>query len=283
MLPSLLLSLGVLIGAPGFAKAPFKAESPRDLIEKARQLLLQKERVPAISLLATAAQRETKNGNTSGAKTLVGALEEISTAFILDKAQQSYELGLSLIETDPAQALEKFEEAGRMESRNFAVEVAIVRMNIVMGVCSDAAMKARALIALNPYATDAHLVLAQASACLGDLPELRKAIAAAPVDEAAMYWDLLKAQEAYFGPGADTAREKIKQVLKNDVQFPEAYYWQWKIEAKQKTEAKTAAEKYLTLCKNPAKGIYRKYLREPMTCRRIVELETFMKKMETEP
>lgn len=279
----MLLSLLLILGVQGFAKAPFKAESPRDLIEKARQLLLQKERVPAISLLATAAQRETKNGNTAGAKALVGALEEISSIFILDKAQQSYELGLSLIETDPVQALEKFEDAARMETRNFAVEVAIIRMNIVQGVCSDAATKARTLIALNPYAIDAHLVLAQAVACLGDLPELRKTIAAAPTDEGTMYWDLLRAQEAFFGPGADPAREKLKLVSKADAQFPEAYYWQWKTETKQKADGRAAAEKYLSLCKNPAKGIYRKYLREPMTCRRITEVETYIKKLETEP
>lgn len=277
------LSFLLLLGFQGFAKAPFKSESPRDLIEKARQLLLQKERVPAISLLATAAQRESKNGNAAGAKALTGALDEISSVFILDKAQQSYELGLSLVETDPAQALEKFEDAARMEARNFAVEVAIVRMNIVLGVCSEAATKARTLIALNPFAVDAHLALAQSVACLGDLPELRKVIAAAPPDEGSSYWELLKVQEAFFGSGGETMREKLKQLQRADPQFPEVYYWHWKTETKLKGEARTAADKYLSLCKNPAKGIFRKYLREPMTCRRMADVETYLKKLETEP
>src|SRR5262245_48222069 len=101
-------------------------DNHKEVIEKARQLLLQKERVPEITLLVEELKKGARQ-NSSGVKQLTAALAEISSTFIFDKTQQSYELGLSLLEAEPAQALAKFEDGVRLEPNNFTIELAAVR------------------------------------------------------------------------------------------------------------------------------------------------------------
>jgi|GEM_PF-3470535 len=265
-------------------------ESEKELIEKARQLLLQKERVSAIAFLTASAQRENKLGNSVKAKSLIQALDEVANTFITDKAQQSYELGLSLLEQDPEQALSKLEDAARVEPKNFVVELQVVRTHIILGQCSEAAIKARALIGLNPFSADAHLVLAQSVLCLNDLAEFKRVrLAAVPIPtENKIYWELLSSQEAVLSGADASTLEKAKAQLRDLDKMPESHYWIWRLDqnlSKMKIKKigplpKQNADKYLALCKNPAKGLQRLYSKEPLLCRHVIEVENQIKTLE---
>lgn len=283
----LLITLASFLGAASIAWA---MESEKELIEKARQLLLQKERVSAIAFLTASAQRENKLGNSAKAKALIHALDEVSNTFITDKAQQSYELGLSLLEQDLEQALAKLEEAARIEPKNFVVELQVVRTHIMKGQCSESAIKSRALIGLNPFSSDSHLVLAQAVLCLNDIAEFKRIRAAAPPipSENKIYWELLSAQEAVLSGADASLLEKAKAQLRDLDKMPESHYWIWRIDqnlSKMNIKKigplpKQNADKYLALCKNPAKGLQRLYSKEPLLCRHVNEVEDQIKTLE---
>ena len=111
-------------------------ETYKDIIEKAYNLSLQKDRTQATAILLAALKRESKK--TTAQKEISNALEQIAKIFLSDKAQQLYELGLSLKNTDPQMALGKLQEASRLEPDNLSIEIAMDRISIGSGDCDTA-------------------------------------------------------------------------------------------------------------------------------------------------
>lgn len=93
-----------------------KSETSQDIIEKAQNLILQRDRAQAINILANAIKRE--SGRSQSVVELKKTLNEIAALFFSDKAQQLYEVGITLKRTDLNQALQKITEALRMEPDN---------------------------------------------------------------------------------------------------------------------------------------------------------------------
>jgi tetratricopeptide (TPR) repeat protein len=256
-----------------------RAETYQDLIEKAFQLSIQKDRLQAISVLVGAARKEYPRGNLP--KDLAQALYEVSTVFYTDKGQQLFELGLSLKQMDPAMAQTKLNEALRTEPEHLLVLIELARLQIVLNDCDSALKQIQKIRDKNPYFEDSRLAFAQAALCagkLGDFFSERK-----QQDEKRrskdIFWLILDVEHAFKTGAFDRGLEIGQQLQKLDAQFSELYYWNWKLfkEKKLASQSLEAGQKYLAVCKSVTPKALRTYGAEPRVCRRVTEVESEVK------
>jgi tetratricopeptide (TPR) repeat protein len=252
-----------------------KSETSKDIIEKAYNLSLQKDRSQAISILVGAAKQEgTRNGNTQD---LLKALQQVSYLFYSDRAQQNFELALSLRRTDLPQAQQKIAEALRVEPDNLSVFNEMLRMLLIKGDCSGALDGVAKQRLENPFDENLFLIQAEAQACLGKWDAYAKTRDAfdAKKSSAGKAWAELEVEYQLFSKNLSKAKESVSQLQKMDSKYPELFYWQWRVFSG--SERAAAAEKYLKECKNMTANLYRQYMTNVNLCRKVVEVETASK------
>lgn len=269
-----------LVVALFFAKSvpAAPAETYKDIIEKAYNLSLQKDRAQAVSILTGALKREGKKS--AAQKELAAALDQVSKVFYSDKAQQLYELGLSLKSTDPATAISKLQEASRLEPDNMSIEIALGRQSLSGGDCDGALTRLNKQKDLLPASEELRLLAAQTSLCLGKFEDYLSYRNSQDTKHStlAAFWQSAET-EYLFKTGAFTkAQDSAEALQKLDTSFPESNYWKWKADTELKQKSDKSAQKYLNLCKTLNSRQFREYLPEPQLCRRTAEIETFLKK-----
>jgi hypothetical protein len=253
-------------------------ETYQDIIEKAYNLNLQKDRAQAISLLLGALKRENKK--TVAQRELSSALNHTATVFYSDKAQQLYELALSLKESDPNLASSKLQEASRLEADNAAIEVALERLALSNGDCAGAAGRLMKQKELVPLIEEIRLVAAQLALCQGKFSDYLNYRGLADIKNSSLnpFWQTAEMEYLYRTGAFIKAQEMALNAQKQDAGFPEPIYWQWKAEQELKVKSDKAAQKYVSLCKTLNSRQRRQYLPEPLLCHRTTEVETFLKK-----
>lgn len=270
-----MISVAFFFSNPVFAET--KTETYKDVMEKAFNLSLQRDRTQAVSILLGALKRESKKGRTP--KELQNALSQVSHIFYSEKAQQMYELALSFQASDPAMALGKLQEAARLEPENMSIELSIARVQIMTNDCDTAARTISRNKEQIAYLEEAQLVQAQAAVCQG---QFESYLTLKPKDAKKstlqIFWVSLDA-EYQFKIGAFAKVKEIVLTLQTlEATFPEASYWDWKSARELKAKSDKSAQKYLSQCKSLSTRLQRQYQAEPNLCRRTVEVETFLKK-----
>lgn len=253
-------------------------ETYRNIIEKAHNLSLQKDRSQAVSILVGALKRESRKS--AAQKELSAALDQVAKVFYSDRAQQLYELAISLRSTDAATALARLQEASRLEPENASIEIALARQSIAGGDCAGAATRAEKQKDLAVAIEELRLLTAQAYVCLGRFPEYLALKNSQDIKQSSytVFWQTLDS-EYFFKTGAFAkALDSALAAQKTDPSFPEPLYWQWKAETELKAKQVKSLHKYLNLCKTLNSRQQRQYLPEPQLCRRTSEIETFLKK-----
>lgn len=253
------------------APAPKRtAEGAADLLEKAHNLSLQKDRTQAISILVAGIRRE--NPNSANAKELRAALADIGGLFFGDKTQQLFELALSLRKNDPAQAQAKLSEALRLEPDNVQLLTESVRLQILRGECSAAGETAAKHRKWNPFDEQLLLVAAQAAVCQGDWPAYA-ALRSQTDPRKGSYpktWAALEVERAYREKATARGKEALDALKKNDPEHPEIPFWTWKLET-DRSRQRAMAQRYVAGCKNLSAAQFRRYILEVFLCRRTAE------------
>lgn len=270
-----LISVAFFFSSLSFAET--KTETYKDVMEKAYNLSLQRDRTQAVSILLGALKRESKKGRTP--KELQTALSQVSHIFYAEKAQQTYELALSFLQTDTALAMSKLQEAARLEPENLSIELSIARVQIMQNDC-DAAQKTlnrnkeQAL-----YLEEVQLAQAQAAVCMGQF-ETYLSLKPKDLKKTSMqvYWLSLDAEYQYKVGAFNKVKELATNIQSLEKSFVEASYWDWKAARELKTKADNSAQKYLSQCKSISTRLQRQFQAEPNLCRRTAEVETFLKK-----
>ncbi|MGZ3773732.1 MAG: tetratricopeptide repeat protein [Bdellovibrio sp.] len=259
------------------AKAP-KSETHKDIIEKAYNLSLQRDRQQAIRILVSAIKRETRPQNISELKK---TLSEIANVFFSDKAQQLYESGVSLQKADLSQALEKLNEASRIEPDNFTILNQLSRLLIAKGDCKGAQDVIQAQLNSVNFDEDLKLSLAQALTCQGKWTEYQRVVDSVVIKKSLQqkFWLELEAEKLLAQKSVTKARETLTAIAKIDEKYPEISYWSWKLSQILKKKDAEEAHKYLMMCKNISASLYRQYMIDPMLCRRVPEVEAELKGM----
>jgi len=252
-----------------------KAETSQDIVEKAYNLSLQKDRSQAITILVGAIKQE--NVQSGSTAELIKALQQISYLFYSDRAQQNYELALSLRRTDIAQAQQKIAEALRIENDNLSLFNEMQRMLLIRGDCSSAHENISKQRRQDPYDEFLAILQAQAQACLGKWEDYVKTRDAFDKKNTAQakYWASLEIEYLLSLKSFSKAKEAAGTLQKLDPKYPETIYWQWRVVTG--AEKAPFGQKYIKECKNLSAALYRQYMIDVNLCRRVAEVETASK------
>lgn len=251
-----------------------KSETYQDIIEKSQNLILQKDRQQAANILINAIRRE--GAKSAAATELKKTLNETTTLFLSDKAQQIYEVGVTLKRTDPGQAQQKLSEGLKLEPDNLLFWIEMARVQIAKGDCSAADETAGKARLQNPYYEELNLVQAQAALCLNRLADYQKMLEGQDTKKSplAKFWSLLEVERLWKEKSFGKAQDLTAQVKKMDSAYPEVEYWLWKIDQSSKRKNAAAAEKYVMACKNISAHLFRQYMIDPMLCHHLAEMES---------
>lgn len=276
---------GVLIvSAPFFifqaAAAAPATETYKDIIDKSLHLSVQKDRTQAIQILVKSIQKESKKSGPT--KELVGALEDVATVFYSDKAQQLFELAISLRMNSPSIALQRLTEALRLEPDNLQIELEQIRLHVILNECSKAESLTASLQQAIPFLESIQLMATQVALCQGQFDKAAQLRAGVDTKKSAMaiFWYSTEADQALRSNQPSRALELASAMQKIEPRFSESHYWQWKAENELKKSSEKSAQNYLNSCKGLSARHFREYLAEPTMCRRVSEVETSLKKNE---
>ncbi|UYL10512.1 hypothetical protein B9G69_007980 [Bdellovibrio sp. SKB1291214] len=264
------LGAAFLLPAPAFSQS--KAETYKDIIEKAYNLSLQKDRQQALNILSAAIARESRP---NAQVELKKAAVDVAHVFFSDKAQQLYETTLSLKKTDINQAVSKLSEAQRIEPDNQTIGTEMARLQIAKGDCSNAQENLVKSLKLIPFDDEVKLANAQAQSCAGQWVEFAKNPEAVDAKKSPYqkYWMVLTIEHQLKLKNLTKASEISQNLTKLDAKYPEAHYWSWKISQALKKSNVEQAQKYVMTCKNISASQYRQYMIDPMLCRHTAEVE----------
>jgi len=256
-----------------FAQALAETESYKDLIEKAQNLILQKDRQQAIQVLLTGLKQEQKNK--VAINELKKKVEELGSLFLSDKAQQLYETSLSFKRKDISQAQNKINEALRIEPDNVQIMTESSRLLILKGDCNSAQDQLSKTYKKNTYDEQILLTMAQIQLCLGAVDQyfsIRSHVELKHVNENPD-WMALELQRMLFEKDKLKAKERLTALQKIDPKNPQLFYWQWKLSKIEGEEDVSLVEKYKLNCNNVSARIFRTYQRDSYFCNKQTEME----------
>ena len=171
-------------GKPVVPKAtpPSKSgfENHQDLILKAQNLTLQRDRLQTSQILIRGIQRETRGS--PAYKDLTKALSDLTTVFYTEKAQSVFSVGEANVESKPKDAVESFQEALRIEDGNVTILKALARVQLSLGDCEKADATLRSAEALDPYSAEVKLLNLQSLACAKSFDALLLKVEAPDID-----------------------------------------------------------------------------------------------------
>lgn len=256
---------------------PAPRENHRDIIEKAQNLSLQKDRSQAVQLLKLAIRKESKKS--VAYRELGQAIVDLSNLFLSEKSQQLYELGLSLWMSDPGMAQNKLAEALKNEPDNLMIEMALARISIAQNECAATADRLAKYKELQLYIEELRLLYGQIAICRGQFEDYP------PIKELGdpkggllhAFWTALE-MEYLFKKKAFSKILEIVNSEEKQSRHPEHFYWAWRAQTEMKQKAERMGQKYLNMCKTLGSRQLRDLVFDPNLCRRTTEVETYLKK-----
>jgi len=275
------LACGAAVATSRPTKAPKPPQKPstetyQDLIEKAQNLSLQKDRLQASQILVRALARETKGS--SAFKSLAQALDELMTTFYTERAQSAFTAAESNLPLKPRDAIEGFTEALRLEDGNVTVLKALARTHLTLAECDKADGFVTKAEALDPYAPEILLLRLQVLDC----SKAGEALTAKlfPTDLALNglenFFRGLQIKDLLRRTEDKRAKALVSQWEAADASYPEVYYWKWMV-SKTETPDRTAARKYVELCQNLTPRKRKSYNLDVDLCKGKETVDTFLK------
>lgn len=255
-----------------------KSETYKDIIEKAHNLSLQKDRQQALNILANAIQKESR---TPAAQELKKTVQDISHVFFSDKAQSLYETAVSLRRTDLQQSQVKMNEALRIEPDNFEILNEAARLLIARNDCNAAADLVQKQLRIISFDEELNLTYAQALACQSKWADYLTVFESYGPKKSSLakFWWPLELERYLSAKNYSKAQESLASLKKADSKYPEIFYWQWRIDQGLQKKNKEDALKYVMSCKNISANQYRQYMIDPALCRRTTEVDGELKGM----
>jgi tetratricopeptide (TPR) repeat protein len=270
----------VIAAAPKSTKGQKPPQKPtetyQDLIEKAQNLSLQKDRLQASQILVRAIARETKG---SGAyKALTQSLDELMNAFYTEKAQSTFTAAESSLLLKPREAIDGFTEALRLEDGNVTVIKALARAHLTLAECDKADGFVTKAESLDPYSAEILLLRLQVLDCNKQSEVLSAKLfpldpSLVPLENfvhALQIKDLIRREETKKAKAVATQWES------SEPSYPEVYYWKWMLSKDDKPD-RAAAHKYVELCQNLSPRKRKSYNLDVDLCKGKETVDTFLK------
>ncbi len=275
-------------GAPKATPAPKPTglETYQDLILKAQNLTLQRDRLQASQILLRGIQRETRGSQAH--KELVKALGELSSVFYSEKAQSAFSVGEAAAEARPREAIEHFQEALRLEDGNVSILKAIARAHLALAECEKADTQVKAAEAIDPHSPEVKLLSLQTLACSRNYESI---LARLSIDETASQDETdalvkslrqgLHVQALLRAPKPKNDLKKAKSVMTtweaSAPDYPEVHFWKWEISKLSGAPDRMAAVKYSQACQNLTPRKRKSYSLDVNLCKGKEAVDSYLK------
>lgn len=252
----------------------------KDTIDRAGAFLLQKKRTSALELLAKQIEKESPKQK-ENIKELTQLYERAAFLFFSDKAQELYESALSVKSAEAEVSLMKLNEAFKLEPDNLKIDLQIRRIKLANGDCEPAASLFSSNRVSVKLIESVRLLYLQGVICKGDLADYWQQLNGSDFKNSSLqkFWLTLQLEAYYRAKRYDKSEMVFENIKSKDVNFPESYYWLWKIRTVQNLDATDLGMRYINLCKRLTSRDQRSFLFEPQLCSRTVELENAVKKI----
>lgn len=225
-------------------------ETYRDLIAKAQNLTLQRDRLQTSQVLIRGIQSETRSS--TGYKELLKALNELTSVFYTEKAQTLYATGESLSDTKPREALDHFQEALRAEDGNLSILKAMARIHLRLGECDKADKAVGSSEAVNPFSAEVLLLRLQTLDCQKNFAALNQRLTSLSpeLEPLERYWRGLQIKEHIRQKDFKKAKQVLAAWEAQSMEYPEVHYWKWELARKSGASDRAAALRYVRLCQD---------------------------------
>ncbi len=281
------------------AKAGTRMETYKNLIEKAQNLTLQRDRLQASQVLIRGIQKESKNS--VGYRELTKTLESLASLFYSEKAHGLYSSAESVADAKPKEAADVYAEALRLEDSNLSLLKGLARVQLTLLDCSKAESTTVQAEGIDPFSAEVKLLRLQVLSCQKSFPALKTLLTTeqSELDSVQKYVRGLEVEGALQSASESSPLDlkKVKALLSNweskDGDYPELFFWKWrynhtlaadedaelKAQSTPTTEglARTAALRYMQLCQSLTPRKRRLYELDVRLCRGTDDVDTYLK------
>jgi hypothetical protein len=279
------LKKAVSIGAAFFISIAAHAATVSDEIAKSHELLLNKDRIKAIENLRRYRSLQGQNLKANEKTELNEALVEISTRFLSDKGQRLYELGLSKLPSQPAEAISTLKLAEKEENGNIQIALSLARAQFIAEDCQAAKKTLIPLLEGAALTGETHELLLLVYFCLDDA-EAIEALLKKKTNEFRMPPLELKLAQGWLRRRAkeyERARSFLREAHQIDGQNPAVLYWTWRIEKDLSLDTQPAGDSYVTRCRGKEADVRRHLAPMIEGCLKLSEVEADLKQRASEP
>jgi tetratricopeptide (TPR) repeat protein len=253
-----------------------RLETYPDLINKARNLTLQRDRLQTSQVLSHGLVRENKNS--VGYREIGRALHELTRVFYTEKAQSLYAFGDSLSELKPKDAIDRYTEALRLEDGNVTVLEALARTELRIGECAAADTNIKQAVLIDPLSADLKLLQAQSLDCQKHYDDLTEFLQTKPADlaEGEKAWTGLVIEDLIRHDQAKKAKAIQATFEKEHGDYPQPFYWRWKLSGTPPTD-RPAAQRYILLCQSLSQRKKKLWISDLALCGEKEQVESALK------
>ena len=204
-------------------------ETYRDLIEKAQNLTLQRDRIQTSQVLMRALKRE-KRGS-QAFRELQRTLEELTTVFYSEKAQSLHSSAEALLDSKPHEAVDLLLEALRLEDGNVALLKTLTRAYLRLSECDKAESSVTQLEAMDAVSAEVKLLRLQSLNCQKNYTALESELdeeqhELEPVER---YLHGFEVDQLLRKHEFKKAKAAIVNWENKVPGYPEIYYWKWRL------------------------------------------------------
>lgn len=244
-----------------------KLETYKDLILKAQNLTLQRDRLQASQILLRGLARE-KRGSVAY-RELLKALDELTGLFYTEKAQMLHSAAEAMMDSKPREAADVFQEALRIEDGNLTILKSMARAYLLSLDCDKADTAIKAAEGLHSQSAEVKLLRLQTLDCQKKFDLLSSQLASKDPDlEPLEKWlRSLELKELIRKGDLKKAKTTLVAWEAQDPDFPEVYFWKWEISRQTGATDRSSAVKYSQLCQNLTPRRRRTYLLDVNLCR----------------
>ena len=255
---------------------PQQTETYQNLIEKAQNLSLQRDRLQASQILSRAIVREPKNS--PGYKELTRSLEDLMSAFYTERAQSVFVSAEANLPLKPREAIEGFTEALRLEDGNLTVLKALARTHLGLAECDKADGFVKAAEALDASSPEVQLLRLQVMDCTKST--LISALLF-PLDPSlkSIEWSVrgLQMRDLVRREEDSKAKALLTEWSVSAPEYPEVYFWKWTLSKAGEKPDRTSAQRYSQLCQNLTPRKRKSYNLDVDLCKGKEAVDTFLK------
>lgn len=260
------LEKAALIAAFFFFSLIVRAEGSGQLIEKAQNLLLQKDRNQALLLLQNSLKSDPKN------QAIKDALTDVFAIYLTNQGVQGYELGLSQLQkgSDVAAALSPY-SLTEGDLKDYVLLLA--RYYLRKDDLKSAQTTVEKVIPTLDLFEEGQLLLAQINFLKNPLAPLEAWEKKKRTLK--IFWATLSLEQALRAGESAEVDRLLKLIRTEDSLYPELYFYDWLIAMKKnETTNQQELQKYVSVCKTLSASQWRKYILNPALCSRMKDVES---------